>query len=204
VPDEFSRYDVYATAGSPYCYTESSVLKNKLGIRDGKKLKDVEADVSLIRQNEMMSHPVVGRFTVHHLCRIHQKLLGDIYSFAGHFRTEDISKGDTRFLSHAEISSKLSALLQQLHREGNLTQTDFETMIPRAAYFMAELNYIHPFREGNGRAIREFMRLLLLNSHYTVDWSCVPTEELMQAMVESVYDTAPLIDVLKQCVQPRK
>lgn len=65
---------------------------------------------------------------------------------------------------------------------------------------MAELNYIHPFREGNGRATREFMRLLFLRNGYKVDWSAVPVDKLLQAMVDSIYDTAQLEDVLDKCL----
>ena len=74
-------------------------------------------------------------------------------------------------------------------------------MIARSAYYMAELNYIHPFREGNGRAIREFMRILYLQNNYLVDWGSVPVDELLQAMIDSVFDTGHLESVLDRCLQ---
>lgn len=49
--DEFSRYEVYTTAGSVYCYRDSGVLKNRFSLRDGAKLKLVETDLTAIRQN---------------------------------------------------------------------------------------------------------------------------------------------------------
>lgn len=58
-----------------------------------------------------------------------------------------------------------------------------------------------PFREGNGHASREFMRLLFLRNGYRVDWNAVPMDELMCAMVDSVYDTAHLERVLKLCLK---
>ncbi len=76
----------------------------------------------------------------------------------------------------------------------------FETFVARSAYYMAEPNYIHPFREGNGRAIREFMRSLFLHNGYVVQWDAVDVEALLNAMVDSVYDTDHLEQILKQCL----
>ena len=69
---------------------------------------------------------------------------------------------------------------------------------------MAELNYVHPFREGNGRAIREFMRLLFLRNGYSVDWSAVAVDELLGAMIDSVYDAAHLEQVLGRCLRAKE
>lgn len=198
--DPFGKYDVYSVASSIYCYPDSSVLKNKLDIRDPVLLRKVEADLSTARQAEIFRTPVVGRFTATHLCNIHRKLLGDVYSFAGHFRREDIAKGTTRFVTYSQIKEKLQRLLGQLQQEKWLENVPFEAFVARSAYYMAELNYIHPFREGNGRAIREFMRLLFLHNGYVVQWDAVDVEALLNAMIDSVYDTAHLEQILKQCL----
>lgn len=198
--DPFGKYDVYSVASSIYCYPDSSVLKNKLDIRDPVLLRKVEADLSSARQAEIFRTPVVGRFTATHLCNIHRKLLGDVYSFAGHFRREDIAKGPTRFVTYSQIKEKLQRLLGQLQQEKWLENVPFEAFAARSAYYMAELNYIHPFREGNGRAIREFMRLLFLHNGYVVQWDAVDVETLLNAMIDSVYDTAHLEQILKQCL----
>lgn len=201
MPDGFGKYDVYAVAGSAYCDKDSNVLRNKLGIRDGAILRRIEADISAARQTELVENPVPGRFTPSHLCKIHRRLLGDVYPFAGHFRREDIAKGDTRFLGFQQIKEKLSSLLSGLRAEHDLAGLDRTQFIKRSAYYMAELNYIHPFREGNGRTTREFMRLLFLRNGYKVDWGAVSVDELLQAMVESVYETARLEDILDKCLQ---
>ena len=198
--DPFGKYDVYSIASSIYCYPDSSVLKNKLDIRDPVLLRKVEADLSSARQAEIFHIPVAGRFTATHLCNIHRKLLGDVYSFAGHFRREDIAKGPTRFVTYSQIKEKLQRLLGQLQQEKWLENVPFEAFAARSAYYMAELNYIHPFREGNGRAIREFMRLLFLHNGYVVQWDAVDVEALLNAMIDSVYDTAHLEQILKQCL----
>lgn len=198
--DPFGKYDVYSVASSIYCYPDSSVLKNKLDIRDPVLLRKVEADLSSARQAEIFRTPVVGRFTATHLCNIHRKLLGDVYSFAGHLRREDIAKGTTRFVTYSQIKEKLQRLLGQLQKEKWLENVPFEAFVARSAYYMAELNYIHPFREGNGRAIREFMRLLFLHNGYVVQWDAVDVEALLNAMIDSVYDIDHLEQILKQCL----
>lgn len=199
--DAFSRYDVYAVTGSLYCYKDSNVLRNHFGLRDSKQLRMIESEISAARQSEMLEHPVPGHFTIAHLCNIHRKLFGDVYPFAGHLRYEDIAKEETRFLANHQIKEQLHSLLKELRNEQFLDGSDKDTLIQRSAYYMAELNYIHPFREGNGRAIREFMRLLFLRHGYSVDWSAVPVDHLLQAMIDSVYDTEPLTQVLSQCLK---
>lgn len=197
----FGKYDVYTVTSSIYCYRDSNVLKNRFGLRDGKKLKELETDLSAIRQSDLLSEPIQGRFTCNHLCRIHRYLFGDLYSFAGHFRREDIMKGSTLFLSHREIKEKLIKLLKELAEEKQLQGLSFDRVVERSAYYFSELNYIHPFREGNGRATREFMRQLFAHNGYAVNWAAVPAEELLAAMEASVYDTNDLKRVLSLCLK---
>ena len=196
---DFGKYDVYSVYGSKYCYTGTNVLRNRFDIRDAAQLRKLDADISSIKQLHLIKEPINGRFTANHLCRIHRFLFEDIYPFAGHFRREDIMKGQTRFQGFAQISSKLSALLSSLKKENYLRGLDFDTFIERSAYYFAELNYIHPFREGNGRAIREFMRQLYDYNGYEVNWSAVSSEELLRAMEESVYATDRL-RVMLSCI----
>lgn len=197
----FGKYDIYAVSKSVYCYADSTVLRNKLKIRNTAELRAVETDISLLRQYEMLENPVLGYFTQTHLCRIHRYLLGDIYPFAGHFRKEDIAKGNTRFLSYKEVKEKLSILLHELREEKFLSGLNRSEFCKRSAYYMAELNYIHPFREGNGRTIREFMRQLFQRNGYSIDWGIVKTDELMQAMIDSVFDAKSLEKTLCLCLK---
>lgn len=201
--DTFGKYDVYAVAGSAYCYPDTNVLRNRFGIKDARELKQVETDISVIRQNDLLINLIYGRFTPNHLKRIHRYLLGDVYSFAGSYRREDIAKGTTRFLRHEEIAQKLSELLKQLRDEQCLKGLEAQDFIKRGAWYFAELNYIHPFREGNGRTIREFVRQLFLQAGYLIAWEKVSPEQLLHAMTDSVYDTSSLIEVVRLCLEPQ-
>ena len=196
----FSRYEVYTTVGSIYCYAGTSVLRNRMNIREYELLKNFESDFCSVRQAELIKMPVRGSFSATHLCNIHQYLFGDIYPFAGHFRREDILKGRTRFLSYTEVPEKTKALLKSLRDEKLLQNLPYERYIDRAAYYMAELNYIHPFREGNGRSTREFMRCLFLKAGYQVKWENVSREYLLNIMEQSIYDYTYLTGLLGKCL----
>lgn len=201
--DRLSRYELYAVSGSRYCYRDTDVLRNKLNLRDRATLALVERDLVSARQNQLLLTPISGKFSPAHLCRIHRYLFGDIYPFAGRYRYEDIAKGATRFLSYREIPGKLAFLLHELQTEQYLVGSELDALAKRASFYFAELNYIHPFREGNGRAIREFMRLLFLKNGYAVDWGAVPVDTFLDAMIESVYDPQPLASVLMHCLSQR-
>lgn len=198
--EHFGKYDVYATSGSMYCYAGTNVLRNHFGLRNSDELRRLEADITTLRQLDLLSKPVTGRFTANHLCTIHRYLFGDIYPFAGRYRRESIAKGQTIFENPADIERKLKKLLLQLKEECFLKQTTTQDFLSRISFYFTELNYLHPFREGNGRAIREFVRQLLLVNGYAVDWSAVSVDKLLSAMEASVFDTAPLVEIMRKCV----
>lgn len=68
----------------------------------------------------------------------------------------------------------------------------------RLAYVMAELNIIHPFKEGNGRSIREFIRVLAKRCGYYLNWGNIDKESLLEASILSVDGYTVLIEVLKK------
>ncbi|MEI3314589.1 MAG: Fic family protein [Faecalibacterium prausnitzii] len=102
----FSKYDVYTTVQSMYCYPDTDVLINKLNIHDKAELKQAEEEFTAVKQ---VGH---GRFTKTHLFRIHRFLFEDVYPFAGHIRKEQISKGDTMFYPPDLIDRELEAGVQ--------------------------------------------------------------------------------------------
>lgn len=104
-------------------------------------------------------------------------------------------------MTYSQIPSRLSRLLSELAAEDHLRGLDFEQMIDRSAHYLAELNYIHPFREGNGRATREFMRLLYAANGYEVNWGAVSPVEFLEAMETSIFDTDMLKAVLAKCLK---
>ena len=193
----FSKYDVYTTTQSVYCYPHSNVLKNKLNIRDNKLLKTAEEEITLIKQMELLKNPIKGNFTKAHFMNIHKFIFEDIYSFAGKIRREQISKADTLFYPPNLIDRELDKVFAKIKEKNMLKETDKEKAFDNLAYVMAELNIIHPFREGNGRSIREFIRLMAKRMGCDLNWGNVDKEELLEASILSVDDYKVLIRILK-------
>lgn len=196
----FSKYDVYTTTQSIYCYPDSNMLKNKLNIRDNKLLKTAEEEITLIKQMELLKNPIKGNFSKSHLMNIHKFIFEDIYPFAGKIRREQISKADTMFYPPNLIDRELDKVFAKIKEKNMLNETDKEKVFDNLAYVMAELNIIHPFREGNGRSIREFIRLMAKRMGYDLNWGNVDKEELLEASILSVDNYKVLIRILETCV----
>ncbi|MCR4692531.1 MAG: Fic family protein [Firmicutes bacterium] len=193
----FSKYDVYTTTQSIYCYPDSNVLINKLNIRDNKLLKTAEEEITLIKQMELLKNPIKGNFTKAHLMNIHKFIFEDIYPFAGKIRREQISKADTLFYPPNLIDRELDKVFAKIKEKNMLKETDREKVFDNLAYVMAELNIIHPFREGNGRSIREFIRIMAKRMGYDINWGNVDKDEILEASILSVDNYRVLVDIIK-------
>jgi cell filamentation protein len=168
-----------------YTYPDSSILVNKLSIREQELLERLEFDYVALRSIELTEHFLKIPFRINTLQEIHKKLFGDIYEWAGEFRTVDISKGDTRFCNIKFIKQELLKLFMELEKENFLQKLNEQDFCKKAAYYMGEINAIHPFREGNGRTQREFINQLALNNNYGVDWSRSSPEDILEASIRS-------------------
>jgi cell filamentation protein len=177
------------------------VLINKAAIQEPKKLAIWERLVTSKRQAELAVHPIVGGFDLPHLQRIHAYLFQDIYDWAGQIRTDTISKGNTLFCSPAFIYQQSIHLFAKLQNEKQLANLDVDHFCERAAYYLSEINILHPFREGNGRAQREFIRCLAMNGGYRIIWDLVETDTLLHATIQATFtDKANLGTVLRKCI----
>jgi cell filamentation protein len=78
--------------------------------------------------------------------------------------------------------------LDELKKENYLQGLSTDPFVERLTYYFTELNVIHPFREGNGRVLREFIRCLALKAGYTINWADVDPKSMLEAMIQSPYD----------------
>jgi cell filamentation protein len=154
----------------PYRYPGSDVLRNIPDIRDFDQLAEFEANSTFARLAELKVLPLRGRFDVGHLLAIHKYIFQDVLSWAGEFRTVNISKGGNFFGAAAFIEPALDGVLRNIPAENCLRQMDAPRFAARAGYYLSEINAIHPFREGNGRTQREFIRQLGAEAGFRVDW----------------------------------
>ena len=196
--------DLYEARNSIYCYPNSDVLKNKFNIHDNKLLEKIERKIVLAKLYELRQNKQIGKFDIRHLISIHKYLFEDIYPFAGLLRTENIAKGNFSFAEWEYIESELNKLLNNLENENYLKDLEKETFIKKLSYYMAELNVLHPFREGNGRTIREFIRQLAFINGYVLDMQNIEPKNMLQACIRSVIDTSDLEDILQKCLKEKK
>ena len=185
-----------------YCYAGTNILKNKLNIRDLDILHEAERDYSSVRQAELSNLGVTGDFSFKHLCSIHKQLFQDVYSWAGKARTVDISKG-TIFCLVQFIESQFDDLYRKLKKENFLSDiSDKKEMSIRLAFYLGELNMIHPFREGNGRTQRIYIEQLCLNNgRFEIDFTEVTKEEMIAASVRSANVSNDMMEeLLEKCL----
>ena len=193
--------DLYEARNSIYCYKDSDVLVNKFDIRDNKTLEELERKIVLAKLYELRQNHKIGNFDITHFVGIHKFLFEDIYPFAGLFRNENIAKGNFSFAEWEYIEDELKKLLDQLKEENYLQNLDRDTFIKRLSYYMAELNVLHPFREGNGRTIREFIRQLAYKNGYILNLKNIDPKEMLNACIRSVVDTKPLENIISECLE---
>lgn len=189
----------------PYLIPETQVLKNKLGIRDDFSLAIAEGDYTSFRQIELLKNPIAGNFDLAHLQAIHKHLFQDVYEWAGKIRTIDISKGAISFCPKDNITAYAAQVFGKLEKDRVL----WERMSGRVdlpvklGTVLGDVNALHPFREGNGRAQREFIRVLGLSLGLKIDWRGISQDVMIKASIESATKgNEMLIDLIKQHSRP--
>ena len=192
--------ELYEARNSAYCYKGTNVLINLLNIRDNKTLQRAESRIVATKLFELRKNEMIGNFDVEHFIKIHKFLFEDIYPFAGKFRTENIAKGYFSFAEWEYIDTELRKLLEKLHKSNLLKNDTRVVLVKDLAYYLAELNVLHPFREGNGRTIREFIRELAYKNGYLLDLQKVEPSEVYDAFLKSVIDTTDLENVIDKCL----
>lgn len=164
----------------PYCYPNSRVLKNKLNIKDLDKLHTAERRLAKYRAIELFNTPIKGHFDLTHLQKIHAYLFQDIYDWAGEIRTVDIAKGNL-FCRAFAIHSEAERIFGELKSEKYLKDLAASDISARLAYYLAEINALHPFREGNGRTQREFIRQLAYQNGYFLSYAGITADQMIAA-----------------------
>jgi cell filamentation protein len=186
----------------PYVIPGTRCLRNKLSLEDAGALKDVEAKIVSIRDVEVARSVLPGEYNSGHLQAFHRHLFQDVYDWAGKFRTVDIGKGGVYFANWTFLDDEVSSVLAQLERDSWLTGLQRERFVQRLAYYYGELNARHPFREGNGRTQRAFLRQLAASAGWRLDWSELSRSDNIEASRQSLVtaDVTMLIQVLDPVV----
>ncbi len=169
------------------------ILNNKLDITNQIELSQAEEKISKQKAKQLfdsndIAKVAIGRFEG--LAYIHHYLFGDIYEFAGKIREVNISKDDFRFapVIYLEVS------LQNIDK---MAQSSFDEIVEK----YVEMNIAHPFREGNGRATRIWLDLILKKElKQVIDWNSIDKDEYLSAMKRSVVKDIEIKHLLKQAL----
>ena len=135
------------------------------------------------------------------LCAIHQQLFQDVFDWAGELRDVDISKGETRFCHFEYIENEGNDLMQEMEDEHYLTGLARTEFVHRLAHYYCEINVLHPFFVGSGRAQRVFFEQLAIHAGYVLDWSGVDPDLWRTAnQAGALGDLGPLTEIFTKVV----
>ena len=168
-------------------------LENKLNITDSAELARAEEKISKKKAAELYDNSILDKLdagSFSSLTFIHKYLFEDIYDFAGKVRDVNIAKGGFRFVPVMYLDSALKNI-------SNMPQSTFDEIIEK----YVEMNVAHPFREGNGRATRIWLDLILKKEICkVVDWSKVSKEDYLLAMERSTVKDIEIKHILRNAL----
>ncbi|HUH61738.1 MAG TPA: Fic family protein [Terracidiphilus sp.] len=168
------------------------------------ELQLVETPLAMRRLLELQHRQLRGNFDTPHLQAIHRHLFQDIYPWAGELRTVRIAKPGALFPLPQYLKQGLDALFAELAKEDRLKNLSIPDWAHRAAYYLGEINAIHPFREGNGRTQREFIRQLGRSAGHHLSWEGFDQEGMIRASQASFAqrDYSALQQILLHALRP--
>jgi cell filamentation protein len=180
----------YSEEPDRYCYAGTDVLRNLPGLRDPELLARYE----VISVDARSAEPLPpGRFGEAHFKAVHRHLFQDVYGWAGQIRKTRLSKKGSHFCYPENIKSELSKLFGWLRSEHYLRGLEARPFAKKLAHFLSELNAIHAFREGNGRAQMSFVALLAAEAGFVLDLDALDPDAFLRAMIAAFRGSEDLL-----------
>ena len=194
-----SRSVLRLNSWDPYLDLRSGVLVNRLGITDPAELRRIETDLAAARTAQLAAYPLAGDYDLAHLRAIHRHLFQDVYPWAGQLRTVAIGKG-TGFCPPDKLVDTAATIFGGLRRVGYLRGLRRADFLDGVTELLAALDYLHCFREGNGRANRAFLAQLARSASYAIRWEQMDPDTNIAASRVALRsgDTTALRTVLDQ------
>lgn len=186
----------------PYVYPGTDVLRNNFAIRNARSLQIVEDNITAAKLAQLERRPLPGRYDVAHLQSFHREIFADVYPWAGEIRSVYIAKSQL-FAAPQHIRPYLDDQLAQPADENHLRGLNRSRFVERATHYLAELNAVHPFREGNGRAQRAFVGQLARDAGYKIAWRYLDAKRNVDASIASLDgDNTRLQELLDELIEP--
>jgi cell filamentation protein, protein adenylyltransferase len=144
-----------------------------------------------------------GGLSVSHYRSIHRHLFQDVYRWAGRFRTVRTHKGASTFCYPEYIAGQMKGLFGGLRGADYFSGLSADEFAGEAAHFLATVNAIHPFREGNGRTQNVFLALMAARAGHALDLSRLDEIAFRSAMIESFGGSEePLAGQIRNLIEP--
>lgn len=183
------------------CYPGTTVLINKLDIRDEATLDEAETLATYINASWLEEQPLEGTFDFAHYCAIHRFLFSDLYDWAGQIRMVNISKKGTAFCAAEKLETQAALVFKRLADCNFFRGLPHDDFVEEVVDFYCVTNMLHPFREGNGRTQRAFLTQLIRAADYDINWSEIDTDLLMFATIQSANGVTDLLkNILNEAI----
>ena len=168
-----------------YLYTDkdTGVLLNKQNIKDSKELIAFESLCVANRSEILHKNPIKVEYG-YDLLKIHKFLFQDVYKWAGEVRMVEIAKGGRQFLPLHSFDSAFAYIDKLLVEFCAIKSTDKTSIAKKLAEILDNVNFLHPFREGNGRTQREFIRLLAGQKGYDLDLNPIDNHSVYERYMD--------------------
>lgn len=167
------------------CYPGTSVLINKLDIRDQAQLDENETLITTVQSLKFELEPFLGEMDFEYYKRVHRFLFESLYDWAGEIRTVNLSKQHTTFCPIDEMESLATAIFSRLKKRNYLYGLSKNDFLSELVDLYISLNYLHPFREGNGRVQRLYLRQLAQRAGYRLNFAGVDSDRMMIATIHA-------------------
>ena len=183
------------TPSSDDCYPGTGVLINKLGITDQKQLDENETLITSVKTLQIEMQPATVEPDFLYLKHLHRTLFDELYSWAGEVRTINISKMRTAFCPADQIEETAKGIFDRLQAKHYFRGLSRNELVCELADLYDSINYLHPFREGNGRAQRLYFRRLAQWINHSLNFAAVDSDRMMIATIRA---SAGVMDDLRQ------
>lgn len=168
-----------------YLYTDkdTGVLLNKENIKNYKELIAFESLCVANRSEQLLKNPIKIEYG-YDLLKIHKFLFQDVYDWAGSVRKVEIAKGGRQFLPMHSFNSAFAYIDGLLSELKAIQKSDKKKIAEKLAIILDNINFLHPFREGNGRTQREFTRLLALQKGYKLNLNPIDNHSVYERYMD--------------------
>ena len=194
---------VYSLEGTQKdCYPDTTVLINKLDIRNQKMLNVAELRIVISMTMKIEREIKFNNVDFNFYKNFHKQLFDDLYEWAGTVRNINISKKGTVFCNSDDIERIGKLKFDRLKSLNFLKNTPKDQFLDELTELYHDLNMLHPFREGNGRTLRLFITLLVRNAGYNLNFSECDSDMLMIATIKAAQgDLSMLREVFSDIVR---